>query len=169
VTNNNQQEMKPAPRIITIGEKKLVGHRLTMSLAQNKTAELWKGFMPRRKEITNFLTNDLISMQLYSPSYFENFSPNNTFEKWSTVEVADFDKVPGDMETITIEGGLYAVFDYKGSSNDPTIYQYIFESWLPNSDFTLDHRPHFEVLGAQYKNNDPNSEEEIWIPIRKKH
>ena len=27
---------------------------------------------------------------------------------------------------------------------------------------------HFEVLGKNYKNNDPNSEEEIWIPIMDK-
>jgi predicted transcriptional regulator YdeE len=29
-----------------------------------------------------------------------------------------------------------------------------------------DDRPHFEVLGKNYKNNDPVSEEEIWIPVR---
>jgi AraC family transcriptional regulator len=29
----------------------------------------------------------------------------------------------------------------------------------------LDDRPHFEVLGEKYKNNDPTSEKEIWIPI----
>jgi len=67
-----------------------------------------------------------------------------------------------------LKGGLYAVFDYKGSSNDISIFQYIFGTWLQNSDFLLDDRPHFEVLGDKYKNADPNSEEEIWIPIKKK-
>jgi hypothetical protein len=28
--------------------------------------------------------------------------------------------------------------------------------------------PHFEVLGDKYKNNDPSSEEEVWIPIKPK-
>jgi AraC family transcriptional regulator len=41
-------------------------------------------------------------------------------------------------------------------------------TWLPGSDFVLDTRPHFEVLGDQYKNNDTTSEEEIWIPIKLK-
>ncbi|MEP1984886.1 MAG: GyrI-like domain-containing protein, partial [Maribacter dokdonensis] len=40
--------------------------------------------------------------------------------------------------------------------------------WIPNSEYQLDGRPHFEVLGAKYKNNDPNSEEEVWIPIKAK-
>jgi hypothetical protein len=30
----------------------------------------------------------------------------------------------------------------------------------------LDDRPHFEVLGSKYRNNDPESEEETWIPTK---
>lgn len=156
------------PRIENLKQKKLVGKRLTMSLADNKTGELWKSFMPKRREITNNLTNDLISMQVYKPNHFAEFSPTNEFVKWATVEVVDFDNVPSDLETITLTGGLYAVFDYKGSSADSSVFQYIFGTWLPNSDYLLDDRPHFEVLGEKYKNADPNSEEEIWIPIRQK-
>jgi len=156
------------PRIETIKEKKLVGTRLTMSLSDNKTGELWKSFMPRRKEITGNLTNDFISMAIYQPTHFADFNPTNDFEKWAAVEVTDFEHVPTDMETFTLAGGLYAVFDYKGSSTDIRIFQYIFGVWLPNSDYQLDDRPHFEVLGDKYKNADPNSEEEIWIPVRKK-
>jgi AraC family transcriptional regulator len=67
-----------------------------------------------------------------------------------------------------LTGGLYAVFDYKGLSTDNSIFQFIFGTWLPSSEYDLDDRPHFEVLGNKYKNNDPTSEEEIWIPIKMK-
>ena len=70
------------------------------------------------------------------------------------------------METFDLPGGLYAVFDYKGLSTDTAIFNYIFNSWLPASRFHLDDRPHFEILGDKYKNGLPDSEEEIWIPIR---
>ena len=156
------------PRIEKLNEKKLIGKRLTMSLANNKTGELWKNFMPKRREITNNLTNDLISMQVYTPKHFADFKPTNEFEKWASVEVRDFDHVPADMETFSLAGGLYAVFDYKGPGNDPCIFHYIFGTWLPGSEYILDNRPHFEVLGDGYKNNDPTSEEEIWIPIKLK-
>jgi AraC family transcriptional regulator len=139
-----------------------------MSLADNKTGELWKSFMPRRREVTNNLTNDLISMQVYKPQHFADFKPTNEFEKWATVEVSDFENVPKEMDKFILPGGLYAVFDYKGSSTDSSVFHYIFGTWLPNSDCLLDDRPHFEVLGEKYKNADPNSEEEIWIPVRKK-
>ena len=107
-------------------------------------------------------------MQLYKPNHFADFNPTSEIEKWATVEVSDFNKVPIGMETYVLPGGLYAVFDYKGLSTDSSIFQYIFGTWLPDSDYALDDRPHFEVLGDKYKNNDPNSEEEIWIPIKAK-
>lgn len=139
-----------------------------MSLANNMTGQLWKSFIPRRNEVVNNLTNDMISMQVYKSTHFTDFKPTNEFEKWATIEVTNFDNVPDGMETFTLTGGLYAVFDYKGLSTEDSIFQYIFGTWLPNSDFDLDDRPHFEVLGERYKNNDPTSEEEIWIPIQPK-
>lgn len=155
------------PRIKTLSEKRLVGNRMKMSLANNKTGELWRSFMPRRKQIRNNLNAEMISMQVYD----QPVNPgdlNQEFEKWAVVEVSDFNTVPDGMETFVLEGGQYAVFDYKGSSTDPQIFRHIFGVWLPNSHYVLDHRPHFEVLGEKYKNADPNSEEEIWIPIREK-
>jgi AraC family transcriptional regulator len=156
------------PRIEKLDDKKLIGRRQTMSLVSNKTGELWKSFMPRRRDISNKLTNDMISMQVYKPTHFADFKPTNEFEKWASVEVTNFDNVPNDMETFNLTGGLYAVFDYKGLSTDNSIFQFIFGTWLPSSEYDLDDRPHFEVLGNKYKNNDPTSEEEIWIPIKMK-
>jgi AraC family transcriptional regulator len=60
------------------------------------------------------------------------------------------------------------VFNYKGRTGDSDVFTYIFGSWLPGSSYLLDDRPHFEILGEKYKNNDPDSEEEIWIPITEK-
>lgn len=156
------------PRIETLEEKKFIGRHLKMSFANNKTGQLWGSFMPRRKEITNGITSDLFSLQVYEPGHFDNFNPQREFEKWALVEVADFSNVPNEMETFICARGTYAVFIHKGSSHDTSIFQYIFSTWLPSSAYELDHRPHFEILGAQYKNGDPTSEEEIWIPIRPK-
>lgn len=88
------------------------------------------------------------------------------FEKWAAVEVVNATNIPQGMQFFELPAGQYAVFDYKGPSNDTSIFQYIYDEWLPHSSYRLDHRPHFEVLGKKYKNNDPNSEEEIWIPIK---
>jgi AraC family transcriptional regulator len=153
-------------RILHSEGRKLVGKRLVMSFADYKVGELWSNFMPRRKEVNNKLSNDLISITVYKSNHFLNFSPTNQFEKWATIEVSNFDDVPSEIETFTLPGGLYAVFDYKGLNTDDSVYRYIFGEWIPNSDYDLDDRPHFEILGDKYKNNDPTSEEEIWIPVK---
>jgi AraC family transcriptional regulator len=156
------------PRLeLSIG-KKLVGKRIRMSFSDNRTYELWRSFMPKRNEIKNRISSDLISMQVYDilPD-FKNFNPSLEFDKWAAAEVEDFDSIPKEMETFVLAGGLYAVFDYKGSSAEAQdVFKYIFGIWLPGSDYALDDRPHFEILGEKYKNNDPESEEEIWIPIK---
>lgn len=157
------------PRIEELKEKKLVGFRMTMSLTNNGTRELWQLFMSRRKEILHCEGTDLYSLQNYGPTYFSQFDPSTTFEKWAVIEVTEFEILPQGMECMNLTGGLYAVFIHKGAaSTGPKTFQYIFGTWLPQSDFLLDNRPHFEVLGAKYKNDDPNSEEEIWIPIKPK-
>ncbi len=156
------------PRIEIVSQKKLVGIKLSMSLINDRTGELWSLFMPRINEIDNKISNDKISLQDYPTSYFEVFNPKLEFVKWAVVEVGDIMCLPDDMEQFTLMGGLYAVFDYKGPSDDKSIFQYIYSTWVPNSKYKLDNRPHFEVLGEKYKNKDPESEEEIWIPIQLK-
>lgn len=157
------------PRIETTKEKKLVGKRMTMSYSDYRVGELWGSFMPRKKEITNNLTNELISLVVYSQTHFADFNMTNEFERWATIEVADFDNVPDEMKTYILPSGLYAIFHYIGlSTGISSFYQNIFNVWLPNSEYVLDDRAHFEVLGDKYKNNDPLSEEEIWIPIQAK-
>ena len=108
-------------------------------------------------------------MQVYNPPFNPTkFDPEVTFDKWAAVEVPDFHSMPAGMEAFELPEGLYAAFHYKGFSADNAIFQYIFATWLPASGYQLDDRPHFEVLGEKYKNNDPDSEEEIWIPVRLK-
>ncbi len=72
------------------------------------------------------------------------------------------------MESLVIPAEEYAIFHYKGLNTDVRIFEYIHGEWLPDSMYALDHRPHFEVLGDKYRNGDPNSEENIYIPIRPK-
>ena len=158
------------PRIETLTEKKFIGKRIIMSFSEDKTRELWQNFMPNRRTIQNNIGTELYCIQVYEDEFnYTKFDLNKKFEKWATVEVTNFNIVPRDMETITLIGGLYAVFIHRGSaSTGPKTYQYIFGIWLPNSRYELDNRPHFDILGEKYKNDDVSSEEELWVPIKPK-
>jgi len=153
-------------RIETLQEKKLVGKRLRMSLANNKTSELWRSFMPERGKIQNKVSAEMISMRVYDEPL--RMDVLQEFDKWAAIEVSNFEQVPEGMESFVLKEGLYAVFDYKGLNTDNKIFIYIFTEWLPSTNYVLDSRPHFEILGDKYKNNDPDSEEEIWIPVQAK-
>jgi len=148
----------------------------TMTFANDLSVMMWQNFMPRRHEITNRLGEELYSAQVYPDNF--DFGPQTSFTKWATVplrrDVAllrlyskKSNHIPEGMETLVIPEGLYAVFLYKGiPANAEPFFRYIFTEWLPSSGYTLDSRPHFEILGSKYKHNDPNSEEEVWIPIK---
>ncbi|MFT6797033.1 MAG: AraC family transcriptional regulator [Maribacter sp.] len=154
------------PRIIQGKEKKSIGMSVVMSLTNNLTGKLWSNFMPRSVAVKNRVGEHFISLQVYPPEYHTAFKPELEFRKYALAEVSGCSTIPEGMEEFTIKAGLFAIFDYKGASGDPSIFQYIYADWLPKSEYRLDNRPHFEVLGANYKNNDSNSEEEIWIPIK---
>ena len=155
------------PTIKTFPSTKFIGKNLSFTYADYRVFELWSSFMPCRKEILNTIGTDLYNIQI-NPENFD-FNPNTPFVKWAAVAVTNFDFVPEGMEVLEIPQGLYAVFNYKGDqSNVAAFFNAIYTEWLPASGYELGNHPQFEILGEKYKNNDPNSEEEIWIPIKNK-
>ena len=162
-------KMKPTqPEIKKLEVRKLVGKSIKTSFANNQTSELWRNFMPGKDAIENTVSNDLYAVEIYdSTQFFKHYDPNKEFEKWAAIEVNNFDSVPENMETLVIPEGLYAVFAYKGKGSEATkTYQYILGTWIPNSEYELDDRPHFALMGKKYKNEDPDSEEELWFPVK---
>lgn len=180
--------MHQVPRLVERDPGIFVGIRMEMSLMEDKTHLLWRSFMPRRHEVMHRRNTDFVSLQVYPGDYFMEFDRSRGFEKWALVEVESVtmpveeefghsiaekgemvgrrDGVPEGMEVFELKGGMYAVFVHSGG--DPAIFDYIYGTWLPDSDFELDMRPHFEVLDAQYRHSDPDASEEIWIPVRLK-
>jgi AraC family transcriptional regulator len=157
------------PRLEILSEMKLTGKKMQMCFSANKTFELWRSFMPDRLSVKNKKSDYLYSVEVYPSGFFSNYNPDNIFEKWAAIEVTGFDEIPANMETLTVPSGLYAVFIHKGpASKGPETYQYIFMDWLPASDYQVDNRPHFAVMGEKYKHEAEDSEEEIWIPVKPK-
>lgn len=159
------------PKIIEIEERKLLGMRVETTLAENKTLELWKNFKPRVKEIKTRTDTDFYSVQIFEKGLkFENLTPATAFEKWAAVRVEHLENVPDKMKSLIIPRGKYAVFVHQGTPQEfAKTAAFIFGKWLPNSSFDLDERPHFEIMSADYRSDDPKAEEEIWIPVKDKN
>ena len=94
------------PRITKINTKLLIGKRLRMSVANDRTVELWQLFMPQRSEIHQVANNFLYSVQVFdSENYFSQFLPEAEFDKWAAVKVSDFTDISADMKTLEIPEG----------------------------------------------------------------
>ncbi|TBW29298.1 GyrI-like domain-containing protein [Gramella sp. KN1008] len=159
------------PEIKEIEEKKLVGIKVSTTLADDKTSLLWKRFMQSRDAIKNNKNEDLYSVQIYGEKFMkEEFDSQSVFEKWAAMETEDHSFIPKGLQKLELPAGLYAVFIHHGTANEfAETAKFIFEDWLPSSQYVLDNRPHFEVLGEEYKGPDnPDSMERIWIPVKEK-
>ena len=157
------------PEIVIIEEKRLVGIKINTSLSERNTLLLWKEFLSNKHGIENIKNKWYYSVQSYNPDLnFENFNSDTRFDSSAAVEVDTFESIPNGMEPITVQKGIYAVFLHKGTAE--MFYktsEYIFKSWLQNSNYKLDNRHHFEIMKEKYLGPDnPNSEEEVWIPIK---
>src|SRR5512139_2893870 len=155
------------PRIVNVPARTVVGMRQRMTLSDDRTSELWRGFRSRIGEIENRVGTERISIQVFDDGKpYENFGPNVEFEKWAAVKVKNTEAVPDGMESRILAGGDYAVFIHRGlPATFFNTFQFIFGDWFPRSEFELDRRDSFEVLGELYDPFDVNSEEEIWMPI----
>ncbi len=155
------------PYILEASPRTLIAMQHRMSLVANTTAQLWQSFRMRRSEIEHVIGTDLYSVRSYEEDYFRAFRPDRVFSKWAAIEVEKVDSIPEGMELLHLPGGLYAVFHYVGNPTAGTaFFTAMYSQWIPQAGLEIDTRPHFEILGSQYKNNADDSEEDIWVPIR---
>ncbi|MGB0178129.1 MAG: GyrI-like domain-containing protein [Owenweeksia sp.] len=156
-------------RIEDLKAMTLAGKKATMSFAQNRTGELWQSFMPLRSGIPG-ASSELYSAEVFpGTDFFRNFDLGRSFEKWAAVRVENTEFIPAEFNMLEVPGGLYAVFPYKGRPSEAApVFQYIHTSWLPASGYILDDRPHFALMDERYKGEDADSEEEFWVPVRRK-
>lgn len=141
---------------------------MPMSLANNQTAEIWKSLMQAVVQNGLIIPAEKISMAVYPSGYFNSFQPQMGFNKWAGYVIPSIDECPSFLESIKVHEGLYAKFHYTGKGTDTHIFEYIFREWLPASGYSVDDRPHFEVLGANYNAHAIDAEEDIFIPVCQK-
>lgn len=149
-------EIKHLPKTPIFGES------IEMSLTDNKTHELWKGFMQKLKSL-NITSADKYSIAIYPNDYYQNFSPNRRFEKWAGIKG---NSAKDNFIAIELQG-KHAVFNYKGKPSEAApFFQKILTETIPQNGLAIDNRPHFELLTEKYLGEHPDSEEEIWIPVK---
>lgn len=154
-------------RIENCSNRKLIGLSIQDSLQQNEIVNVWKKFVPLSYNIPGNIKGQFCSMSIYpSTNIFNDFSINTFFKRCALVEVNDINYSLNTTESFYIDG-MFALFLHKGLPSDvEKTFRYIFNQWLPNSKYEWALPFHFEKLPQNYSPNNPDAEEEIWLPIR---
>lgn len=127
--------------------------------------KLWGKFDGRSKEISN--------RQGKVVSYGVCFSTPSMLQKdefyyMASVPVTSSDDVPEGMVAKEIKGGDFVVITHKGPiSKISDTLDYVYGSWLPKSGFDPDDRANLELYDQRFKFEDPESEFDILVPIKK--
>lgn len=155
--------------IIEFEKLTLIGLKISTTLSEDNTFKLWNTFMKRRAEIKNRLDERYYSIQKYPNDVdMDSFTPITVFDKWAAVVVSEVSAIPDGMEVVEIAAGKFAKFRHFGAAADFfRTSQYIYGTWLPSSGYEIRDAHHFEIMEADYKGpEDPNSEEDVFIPLK---
>ncbi len=167
--NHIKNNIDLTPEIIDINDKTLVGINTSTSLGHNKIHQLWIDFFAIESEITEKKDNWYYELYKYDSDFkIANFSESMQFEKWAMVEVETNSSTPQGCSKHHLKGGKYAKFIHRGEiSKIQLSLDFVYGTWILNSDYDLDTRDDFERYGKKYLGpNNINSETEIWIAIK---
>lgn len=126
--------LKMTPKIETLESMKFVGMKIGSDELMNEElpiANLWDRFWKDFKRIQNVLPD---AYGLYAPTLEADTVTEACYV--AAVPVSDFAETPECYSNVEVESGLYALFDFKGSTEALTEAQnYIYSEWLPCSDY----------------------------------
>lgn len=153
---------KNKPELVELGSFLLVGLSIPVHSSPMVT-DTWAKFMAESDSIPNRTTPDWFYQFSFWPEKYEM----EGFFVMPSVEVSSLQEIPSLFVGKTIPAARYLRFIHYGLSNrvDQT-YQFIYETYLPQSNYQLTKPYNFEFYGAGFKGPDnPDSETEIYIPI----
>jgi AraC family transcriptional regulator len=125
--------------------------------------ELWGKF---NKEVSN-IPKRLIPEKYYQVQYWSQDQELNGLFFFIGVEVTAPDPLPLQFSLKNIPKAKYMHFIHKGLSRHVGYtYKYIYNQWLPKTEYKLNLPYNFEYYGDRYKGPDNDeSESDIYIPL----
>ncbi|WP_069999064.1 AraC family transcriptional regulator [Cellulosilyticum sp. I15G10I2] len=162
-----EHALDKAPEVVSLDEIKLVGIPFYYDLSMgNDLMEHWALLMQNLSAIPN-VKNPLEFYQLQF--WFPN-QDNDSIYFYVAVAVDTLESIPIQLTAKTIPAQAYFKFRHKGLANQVGhTYRYIYEEWLPETDYKLPGHFNFEYYGDEHLGPyNPDSISEIYIPIDNK-
>lgn len=146
----------------------VVGMKIRTSVDEGRIPKLWNDFIARMDELREIAVPDC-SLGICINETGSEFMQNSKFDYLVSKVVKDDNLVPSGMVSYEIPPQLVAVFTHEGSLDTlGETYDYIYNEWLPNSDYKLADADEVEWYDSRFKYGETDSQMDIHIPIKKK-
>lgn len=151
------------PQILELNTIYLVGMSTLIKGSTRIITDLWSKLDKEITEIKNKKTPE----KLYELHYWSEKHDLNGFFVMCGIETKHLDSISTVLSGKVIPPARYLKFIHKGKSCHVGLtYKYIFQTWLPKSNYKLGIPYEFEYYGDKYLGpNHDQSESEIYIPI----
>jgi predicted transcriptional regulator YdeE len=160
---------KPAFTVVGIADS--IQFDSSLPPSENKIAKLWGVFGKRIPEVAGQLGWRSFGLMLQNP---EN-PPGAPFEYTAAVQVGQDSDIPDGMIRFEVPAARYIVLTLRGQLDCISEgFSHFWGEWLPNSPYEYDGGTHtgkyeFEFYDQRYTQpDDPNSEIDLYFPIRAK-
>lgn len=152
------------PEVVILGPIHLIGISLYFETWEvNDLTGPWKYFESNISSIQNRIKPEkYYQMQTWS---FNNNKETISF--FIALEVENINEIPVCFSAKKLPKQKYLKFLHKGYANEVGLtYQYIYDEWLPDSEYRLPYFYNFEYYGDLHKGPcDKDSISEIYIPV----
>ncbi len=152
------------PEIIELGAICLIGMQTLVREDFSIITRLWYRF----HEIYHQIDNRILPEKFIQLSYIDETSDLKQFYCMVAVESENLERVEGMFIAKTLPSAQYLRFIHKGRSDKVELtYKYIYQTYLPKSEYKLTLPYEFEYYGDNFcgpENED--SESEIYIPLK---
>lgn len=151
------------PEFIELGAIFLIGSVAFERGTPEMITQLWAHFPAEISSIPNRIIPERYYQIVFWP---DQYDLEGSF-LMCAVEVEDLNHINPSLVGKFLPPARYLRFIHKGCSyNVGLTYQYIYESWLPKTDYKLSLPYNFELYGEKFLGpDDPDSESEIYIPV----
>ena len=153
------------PELVTVDSILLVGIPFYYDLKwKNDLSLQWEIFLNN----ISLIPDRIVPEKYYQLQYwFHDQDPDSIFF-FIAAEVTSINEIPIQLTAKILPKQQYLKFYHKGFSNKiGYTYQYIYEKWLPETEYKLPYLYNFEHYGKEHKG--PYNEEsisEIYIPVK---
>ncbi len=155
------------PKIVQKTEILLVGMVVYDEPSSGEFGRVWHRFMQHEAELPGVSpATDHYGVEFYTPDMEQT-------HKWfymACAQVNNLDVIPIRMVAKRLPASTYAVYTVKGGlKNLGAGFRYVYDTWLPNSDYQVAHPYDFELYqDGRFKGDEEDSEVDIYIPVTPK-